>query len=89
VATRSSSSVTACGFTLVAQIVQSPKMPNREFAPADPPGLAGRHGGLDRRRRAVDRDALDGIDANAWAMRGRHFGWVALTAVVAMAVAGY
>ena len=27
--------------------------------------------------------------ANAWAMRGRHFGWVALSAVVAMAVAGY
>jgi hypothetical protein len=26
---------------------------------------------------------------NAWAMRGRHFGWVALSAVVAMAVAGY
>ena len=27
--------------------------------------------------------------ANAYAMRGRHFGWVALSAVVAMAVAGY
>ena len=27
--------------------------------------------------------------ANAWAMRGRHFGWVALSAVVALAVAGY
>ncbi|MFT4120169.1 hypothetical protein [Bradyrhizobium sp.] len=27
--------------------------------------------------------------ANAWATRGRHFGWVALGAVVAMAVAGY
>jgi hypothetical protein len=27
--------------------------------------------------------------ANAWALRGRHFGWVALSAVVAMAVAGY
>ena len=26
---------------------------------------------------------------NAWALRGRHFGWVALTAVVALAVAGY
>src|SRR5258705_10068237 len=26
---------------------------------------------------------------NAWALRGRHFGWVALSAVVAMAVAGY
>jgi hypothetical protein len=30
-----------------------------------------------------------GALANAWAMRGRHFGWVALGAVVAMAVAGY
>jgi hypothetical protein len=66
-----------------------PKMPNREFASADPPDLAGWHGGLDRRRRAVDRDALDGILPNACAMRGRHFGWVVLTAVVAMAVAGY
>jgi hypothetical protein len=27
--------------------------------------------------------------ANAWAMRGRHFGWLALSAVVALAVAGY
>ena len=27
--------------------------------------------------------------ANAWATRGRHFGWMALTAVVVMAVAGY
>lgn len=27
--------------------------------------------------------------ANAWAMRGRHFGWMALSAVVAMAIAGY
>ena len=27
--------------------------------------------------------------ANALAMRGRHFGWVALSAVVALAVAGY
>src|SRR6266436_3094485 len=27
--------------------------------------------------------------ANAWALRGRHFGWVALSAVVALAVAGY
>ena len=26
---------------------------------------------------------------NALALRGRHFGWVALSAVVAMAVAGY
>jgi hypothetical protein len=30
-----------------------------------------------------------GAAANAWAMRGRHFGWVALSAVVALAVAGY
>jgi len=27
--------------------------------------------------------------ANAWATRGRHFGWMALTAVVVMTVAGY
>jgi hypothetical protein len=27
--------------------------------------------------------------ANAWATRGRHFGWMALGAVVALAVAGY
>jgi hypothetical protein len=27
--------------------------------------------------------------ANAWATRGRHFGWMALSVVVAMAVAGY
>lgn len=27
--------------------------------------------------------------ANAWATRGRHFGWMALSAIVAMAVAGY
>ena len=27
--------------------------------------------------------------ANAWAMRGRHFGWAVLSAVVALAVAGY
>ena len=27
--------------------------------------------------------------ANAWATRGRHFGWLALGAVVALAVAGY
>lgn len=27
--------------------------------------------------------------ANAWALRGRHFGWVAMSAVVALAVAGY
>jgi len=27
--------------------------------------------------------------ANAWATRGRHFGWMCLSAVVALAVAGY
>ena len=27
--------------------------------------------------------------ANAWATRGRHFGWMALSAVVAMAIVGY
>lgn len=27
--------------------------------------------------------------ANAWATRGRHFGWVGMSAVVALAVAGY
>jgi hypothetical protein len=30
-----------------------------------------------------------GAAANAWAMRGWHFGWVALSAVVALAVSGY
>ena len=27
--------------------------------------------------------------ANAWAKRGRHFGWMLLSAVVVMAIAGY
>jgi hypothetical protein len=27
--------------------------------------------------------------ANAWATRGQHFGWMALSAVVVMAIAGY
>jgi len=27
--------------------------------------------------------------ANAWATRGQHFGWMAMSAVVALAVAGY
>lgn len=30
-----------------------------------------------------------GALANAWAKRGRHFGWVLLSSVVALAVAGY
>jgi hypothetical protein len=30
-----------------------------------------------------------GIVGNAWVFRGRHFGWMALSAVVALAVAGY
>jgi len=30
-----------------------------------------------------------GALGNAWVTRGRHFGWMALSAVVALAVAGY
>ena len=30
-----------------------------------------------------------GVIGNAWATRGRHFGWMALSAAIAMAVAGY
>ncbi|MGA2054177.1 MAG: hypothetical protein ABSG88_02605 [Bradyrhizobium sp.] len=30
-----------------------------------------------------------GVVGNAWIFRGRHFGWMALGAVVAMAIAGY
>jgi peptidoglycan/LPS O-acetylase OafA/YrhL len=30
-----------------------------------------------------------GALGNAWATRGRHYGWMALSAVVALAVAGY
>jgi hypothetical protein len=30
-----------------------------------------------------------GVIGNAWILRGRHFGWVALCAVIAMAVIGY
>jgi hypothetical protein len=26
---------------------------------------------------------------NAWALRGRHFGWIAMSAVVALALAAY
>jgi hypothetical protein len=26
---------------------------------------------------------------NAWALRGRHIGWVAMSVVVALAIAGY
>ena len=37
----------------------------REPAHADPAGLAGRHGGVDRRRGAADRRAVDGIGERA------------------------
>ena len=30
-----------------------------------------------------------GVVGNAWIFRGRHFGWMALSAVIALAVAGY
>jgi len=30
-----------------------------------------------------------GVIGNAWIFRGRHFGWMALSAVIAMAIAGY
>lgn len=30
-----------------------------------------------------------GMIGNAWVLKGRHFGWMALCAVIAMAVAGY
>jgi hypothetical protein len=30
-----------------------------------------------------------GVIGNAWIFRGRHFGWMALGAVIALAVAGY
>jgi hypothetical protein len=30
-----------------------------------------------------------GMIGNAWVLRGRHFGWVALCAVIAMAIVGY
>ena len=30
-----------------------------------------------------------GVIGNAWIFRGRHFGWMALSAVIAMALAGY
>jgi hypothetical protein len=30
-----------------------------------------------------------GVIGNAWVFRGRHFGWMALSAVIALAVAGY
>jgi hypothetical protein len=30
-----------------------------------------------------------GVIGNAWIFRGRHFGWMALSAVIALALAGY
>jgi hypothetical protein len=30
-----------------------------------------------------------GVIGNAWIFRGRHFGWMALGAVIVLAVAGY
>jgi hypothetical protein len=30
-----------------------------------------------------------GVVGNAWIFRGRHFGWMALSAVIALAMAGY
>jgi hypothetical protein len=30
-----------------------------------------------------------GVAGNAWVFKGRHFGWMALSAVIAMAIAGY
>ena len=30
-----------------------------------------------------------GVIGNAWIFRGRHFGWMALSAVIALAMAGY
>ena len=30
-----------------------------------------------------------GMISNAWVLRGRHFGWVALCAVIVMAIVGY
>jgi hypothetical protein len=47
--------------------------------------------GLARRWIVITMVCVFGFSAfaNAWATRGRHFGWMALSAVVAMAVAGY
>ena len=45
----------------------------------DPPVLAGRHGGLDRRRGAADRNTLDGSE------RARH--WIVTTSVAVYAFA--
>ena len=30
-----------------------------------------------------------GVVGNAWVLRGRHFGWVALSGVIALSIAGY
>ena len=47
--------------------------------------------GLARRWIVLTMIGVFGLSAcaNAWATRGRHFGWMALTAVVVMAAAGY
>ena len=48
---------------------------------------------LDQGLKTLAKDGFTALKAeplaNAWAMRGRHFGWMALSAVVALAVAGY
>ena len=47
--------------------------------------------GMDLRRWIIAAAAMTfafGVVGNAWCTRGRHFGWVALTAVIALAIAG-